>query len=417
MVGGVTEVAAKPRRPVHKPDELPSGRRLDSLTGLRFFAAFAVFLDHINGAGNSGYARVPWLYPQSLYGAHGVAFFFVLSGFVLTWSWRRDDTARAFYWRRFARIYPAHFAATAIAIPVFYWYSHVQPGWGPILLSVFLLQAWFIHLNPAFPGNPVSWTLSCEMFFYAVFPWVIRPLARARVATLAFAGAFFAVALLLAGSLAYHYEDFSTAEAIIRMPLFTVGQFLIGICLALAMRRGARVRLPLIPGVLALTAWIYLYYNVLPHHGKAGQIWELRLDQFFLPLLCAWIIGAAAQRELDGKRSVLQTRPLVLLGAWSYSFYLVHKTVIRLPTMQYGDQHPSNSNIFDVLGLAVVATAAAAALYYLVEHPAERWLRAQWARRHRPDEPGEKAVERPTAHDVEVIEEGESDEGAALGVK
>jgi peptidoglycan/LPS O-acetylase OafA/YrhL len=40
--------------------------------------------------------------------ATGVSFFFVLSGFVLTWSARPDDIATGFWRRRIARIYPVH---------------------------------------------------------------------------------------------------------------------------------------------------------------------------------------------------------------------------------------------------------------------------------------------------------------------
>ena len=53
--------------------------RLDSLTGLRWWAAFAVFCYHM-----MNFAPVPGLGAVARYGNHGVAFFFVLSGFVLT---------------------------------------------------------------------------------------------------------------------------------------------------------------------------------------------------------------------------------------------------------------------------------------------------------------------------------------------
>lgn len=53
-------------------------------------------------------------------GHYGVAFFFVLSGFVLTWSAKPTTTMPTFWWRRFARIYPASFVALLLAIPVFY---------------------------------------------------------------------------------------------------------------------------------------------------------------------------------------------------------------------------------------------------------------------------------------------------------
>lgn len=76
----------------------PTVTRLDSLTGLRWWAAFGLFAYHMTNV-----APLPG---QSLFyvGNYGVSFFFVLSGFVLTWSARPHITVRQFYFRRFARI-------------------------------------------------------------------------------------------------------------------------------------------------------------------------------------------------------------------------------------------------------------------------------------------------------------------------
>src|SRR5688572_8242322 len=127
-----------------RPDPVvESMPRLHSLTGLRWWAAFAVFAHHM-----SNLAPLPIAGPLA-YGWHGVTFFFVLSGFVLTWSARPDVNSRTFWWRRFARIYPSHFVALILAIPVFYALTASADDWWvrsfsiPIfLLSVVLLQGW-----------------------------------------------------------------------------------------------------------------------------------------------------------------------------------------------------------------------------------------------------------------------------------
>lgn len=48
----------------------------------------------------------------------GVSFFFILSGFVLVWSFRSSDTPGEFYRRRFARIVPAYVAMCVVALAV-----------------------------------------------------------------------------------------------------------------------------------------------------------------------------------------------------------------------------------------------------------------------------------------------------------
>lgn len=117
--------------------------RLDSLTGLRWWAAFAVFLFHVRNV-----VRMPAPISDFVsFGNFGVAFFFILSGFVLTWSWRERVGVGTFYWRRFARIYPLHLVTLLIAIPVFYSFAPnpeqtwVKPvDWGVFILCLLLLQ-------------------------------------------------------------------------------------------------------------------------------------------------------------------------------------------------------------------------------------------------------------------------------------
>src|SRR5579884_1234381 len=103
----------------------PRPGRLDSLTSLRFFAAFAVFTHHFTGlGGKTGFGRAPLLFPYSQIGAYGVDFFFVLSGFLLTWIHRPGEPVGGFYWRRVGRIYPATLAALPFAILAYYTFAH-----------------------------------------------------------------------------------------------------------------------------------------------------------------------------------------------------------------------------------------------------------------------------------------------------
>ena len=94
------------------------GARLLSLTGLRFAAAMLVFGVH-------AYSFIPveglahrlghYLFDP---GDLGVSFFFVLSGFVLTWALRGDTGPRPgrFWTGRIVRIYPAYVVALALAV-------------------------------------------------------------------------------------------------------------------------------------------------------------------------------------------------------------------------------------------------------------------------------------------------------------
>src|SRR4051794_13817969 len=93
-------------RAAPQPGIAPRADRLPALTELRFLSAAAVFVNHAglesgfrSGVLNFVLAGVPASLAEA-----AVAFFFMLSGFVLTWSARADDTPVLFWRRRAAKI-------------------------------------------------------------------------------------------------------------------------------------------------------------------------------------------------------------------------------------------------------------------------------------------------------------------------
>jgi peptidoglycan/LPS O-acetylase OafA/YrhL len=109
--------------------------RLPALTSLRFFAALHVVCFHFLAfkiVSSEG-----WLGQISSIGYVGVSFFFVLSGFILVYTYAGRDTPARDFWRaRFARIYPAFafsllltgpfffFATLMLNVPFFAWFFH-----------------------------------------------------------------------------------------------------------------------------------------------------------------------------------------------------------------------------------------------------------------------------------------------------
>jgi peptidoglycan/LPS O-acetylase OafA/YrhL len=110
-------------------------------------------------------------------GTTGVSFFFVLSGFVLAWSARPSDTATGFWRRRIARVYPVHLATalTALLLGATALPDMWPTSGGQLAANLALIHSWW----PAWwqTLHPVSWSLACEAFFYAIFPalnWYLR---------------------------------------------------------------------------------------------------------------------------------------------------------------------------------------------------------------------------------------------------
>src|SRR4051794_27270976 len=97
-------VTADPKPASSRPAPASGGStRLDSLTGLRFFAAAAIVVYHsywpFTGSTELGLFH---------YSYTAVGFFFTLSGVVLAWSWKPGTGVLVQWRRRAARILPLH---------------------------------------------------------------------------------------------------------------------------------------------------------------------------------------------------------------------------------------------------------------------------------------------------------------------
>jgi len=159
--------------------------RLPALTSLRFFAAFHVVIFHFQAM--QTFIGPVWFQKLSSIGYVGVSFFFVLSGFILVYTYAGRPMVLKNFWRaRFARIYPAYafsllvtapfffYAVLTMNFPFFVWAkTHLKLA-SALVLS--LLHAW---VPPAaLTWNAVAWSLSVEAFFYVLFPFLLLVLVR-----------------------------------------------------------------------------------------------------------------------------------------------------------------------------------------------------------------------------------------------
>ncbi|TCC52525.1 acyltransferase [Kribbella capetownensis] len=349
--------------------------RVESLTGLRWWAAFFVFCHHM-----SNLAPLPIL-DFLRWGTSGVTFFFVLSGFVLTWSAQPGTKIRTFYRRRFARIWPAHMVALIAAFFVFYRVDPPadMPWIKPIsltvlLLSVLLLHGWTNDPTILYGGNPASWTLSVEAFFYAYHPFVQRATARLKTT----GGLIFCVAtLVISGTyrlLLFHFPD---VVPVFPQPVLHSVSFLFGIGLAITLRSGWRPRIPVWFGFLVVAFGLYTLYYSGEHPAKVPFGITIGLTQKeILTLLYGFLIFAVAIRDTRGGRSWLRSKPLVALGQWSYSFYLIHATILYAIREFYGPVGTVGwFNLTWYAGVCALSILASWLMYKVVEHPLERKLR------------------------------------------
>lgn len=168
-----------------------------NLDGLRFIAFLMVFINHATN--NLGYYTTDvhlklFIYKYLSNGDIGVNFFFVLSGFLITYLLftEKENSGKInipnFYARRILRIWPLYYFVLILGLIVIpYLFQFIEGGF-PIKTAVDKLNQ---YLYMAFLGNfdfiyhgitnstiGVLWSVSVEEQFYLVWPLIIALIPR-----------------------------------------------------------------------------------------------------------------------------------------------------------------------------------------------------------------------------------------------
>lgn len=357
--------------------------KLESLTSLRFVAAFWVVLYHtMPQAGRSGFAI-----DLTKLGYSAVTLFFMLSGFILMFVYRRFDSRAAitrFLVARIARIYPMFALSLLIDLPrlalfrIAKYGLVVGAGYSGVTLAaqLSLLQSWYPPIGAL---NYPSWSVSTELFFYLAFPFLLPLVARVRAtgaiiaAMVALWAVLVATGILLDDHTPYGVGDLWRNPAL-RLPEFMLGMFLT----QLIVRDG---RLVTTPPILALPALASIGAVALLIHDLDGRIAEVVLLPGFALLIA---VLASASGPLA---RITQNRTAVLLGEASYALYLLHA-----PFSIFYDALGVAGLPGAYLGYLAVTIAASVAAHLWFERPMRVrivtwWDRRSAARRAAPLEP------------------------------
>lgn len=354
---------------------------LRALTALRFVAAAYVLVFHYAGF------FFPAATPPALIGLgySGVTFFFLLSGFILAYNYRSVDLGEPAALARFrrarvARVFPLYLVALALSLPWFaVWVAKSAPPLQGLMAASAVLAPLGLHAwvpGAACALDCPSWSVSAELFFYALFP-LLLPLAlrapgRTARLTLAAWAALTAAASLAWARLAPGISLISPetgsagavllAQAIKYNPLLRLPEFVAGLLLYVAW---TRLRLPTL-ALLGLSA-----LGALGLSAAAPHLPEALLHNGLTALAWAPLILAGAQIH----RGPLVAPGFVFLGRISFALYLVHSPAYALVNSLDRLALGGRLAALPWLG-AGIATALALALsvagHLWVEEPARR---------------------------------------------
>lgn len=335
-----------------KPD-IRNGERLDSLDALRGLAALAVCWYHVVSGGKL--LPAGWLAGASAYGHLGVAVFFVISGFVIPWSLRKEAAGFAGYGRflgkRMLRLHPPFLAACLVGIGL-NWLSMKVPGYqgslpDPYLPSAFTSLGRDLFYLTGLLGKEwtlvVAWTLALEVQFYLIGGLAalgLRPDSHKR-----------GLAIFLVAACGAGFLISESVLVFVFLPLFMMGWA------AAWMKLCPESRLAWVVLLASAAATTY-YQDAATAVAAIATFGVIRfLPSFSLPGL-AW------------------------LGSISYSLYLIHVPlggrVINLGQRWVPE---GDGRLLLALGATAVSLLGAWLFFKAIEQPCQNWSRRLFQRR------------------------------------
>lgn len=352
-------------------------REIKPLTSLRFIAALVVLFYH----GNESFkCWSPW--GGNLLAAQAVGFFFVLSGFILTYIYGRGlPTAESkvrFYQARVARIWPAHLGTLFLLLflipEVFKVTSH---DWPLFLSNLFLVHALYPVWHVFFSYNASAWSISTEICFYLAYPFLLTCLNKKWYLPLTITGTIVTGLILFCNYMQFpefNPNGISSQGIIYVHPLARIFDFSLGMTLAVFWReRWANLNLgkwkATFLEVLALTAMclmnVYspsLRYAVEHWVGPAGGYWMQNCGPSLITF--AFLVGVFAISK--GYVSKFLSLPLMVhLGELSFGIYLLHGIFLTF----LGINFPQQQSVAASVIFMFVLFYAAHLMHELLEKP------------------------------------------------
>ena len=288
--------------------DFPKHHSIPALDGVRGLSCLMVVFFHAGLAG--------WFPVVCTSGVLGIMLFFSLSGFLIALHYSPENNStqywKAFYIRRYVRLYPTFFCAILLGrlfYPHLFWAE--RKIYDDVLKEV---DAIFLFIS-----DSVFWTIPFEFKFYAVYPLLAIFITHKR--TRAFSFKFLLAVWLLWMWVVFYGQWYDFYYYI---------YFLGGIIAAYMFKYPLLWidRIPYIWTLIALFTGVCILGVFATHTSPTIKTWfDVSADSYFVsPLLALFILSIAKNKGFIS--SILACQPLRFLGKISYSIYLTHEFVL-----------------------------------------------------------------------------------------
>lgn len=298
--------------------------KLYKLEALRGFAAFYVLLHHTIPAKSVNFLGYNFGFIFR-FGQEAVILFFLLSGFVINYSYKRssDKTFKTYFFKRFLRIYIPLiivFAASYL-LAAYSAKSWIDPQLKTLILNLLMLQDWEAVkpnvIASAYMENTPLWSLSYEWWFYMLyFPAMHLINDSSRHIAI--------YTLVVISTIAYIYSPIFPFRILTYLGIWWTGVYLSELYLEDKLGEIKAYRLP----IMALTLPIFiLSYSMFLQRAQGTKLLlglhpVLEVRHFAFALFA--IIGSIAWRNYNWIGFDLLIKPFLLIAPISYALYISH---------------------------------------------------------------------------------------------
>jgi peptidoglycan/LPS O-acetylase OafA/YrhL len=354
------------------PSPQQSKHHFPIFDALRCFAFLKVFIQHLP------ITAFPLFNRLKDGGIIGVQFFFVLSGFLITYIIIADKIntgtfqLKNFFIRRVLRIWPLFYLCLLVAytIPAVLAALHLQKaetGYQPIWwISVLFMENYrmiFRHAAPNVPELAVTWSLCIEEHFYIIWGlllWLLPVKAVPKLAVCCIAAAF-------AARIVFYHFGLEPTDVITNIDLFAFGA--LPAYLFVTNRTQIEEYIAKIPMINCRIAGV----GVLLLTFVAAQIKNVVANFIFFPTMFGVLFSGILFVAVFSKRPLLHSALLTKLGTYTYGLYIWHVLAIVILARVFGMIHlsidtPINAMMFAAAALCLTIMMSVCS-YNIYEKP------------------------------------------------
>ncbi len=277
----------------------------------RLILAFFVFFGHWNILTQQNISNV--LFHLETY---AVDMFFIVSGFLIFWSFDSDKNKKYFYIKRFFRIFPLY--AFLIILQTLFFIGFSDGGFGQVM-KYFASNILFLNFLSPSVGTMLStlqmdaingslWTLKNEVTFYLFVPFIFMLYKK-------WGGVFLMILYSLSVIYMFGVDYLGISKLLVQFPA-QLRLFLVGILLYVMFDRFKDKN---------ITLWVIGSLVLIIMFGQ-NHYFKFSVYPFLLGIILIWLVYFVKYIKINFD--------------FSYSFYILHFPVIQLAL--YFGVNPTN---------------------------------------------------------------------------